>query len=1100
VGTNNGLLHGNVTFMPGEVGQAFSMDGTNGWVEVPGSPSLKVSGPFTVEAWVNYRWTRSYSGDVIVAKGQDVEGPLDWAMSVSENSRLRPHVHAGSSWFYFDCNTVLSTNTWYHVAMVYNGSNLLGYVNGALDGTQPLSGAVQMTDYPFRIGAYAPVNGTSSKAFFPGQIDEVSLYNRALTAAEVQAIYNADGAGKCAPSGGVAPTITSQPASLSVIQGSNATFSVTATGTAPLRYQWSFSSNSLAGKTNSTLALTNVQPAQQGNYFVTVTNAFGKAVSSNAFLTVRPPPVCVPPPSGIVAWWRAESNTVDSIGINDALPQAPSNPVMLYTNGGKVGTAFQFTGTTYLQVPASSDLNVGPGVGLTVEGWVRPTSTVTTQPLLEWSEGRTIGVGLILNFNNAPGTLAAHFTDTSNFPPIGLYRTVVLRSTNSVITNGVWQHVALTFNRLTGLAALYVNGRSVGQTNLGSFTPITQGPVYMGFGPTLIPPLPPFPGNRFTGQMDEFSIYNRALSATEIQSIVNADTAGKCPPPPPPCTPPPAGIVAWWRGQSNTLDSVDSHNGLIIDSVTYTNGEVGKGFQFNTGLIRVPASSNLDLGTGPGLTVELWVKPAAWLQQPFVTWNNVIGAQGVYVAYGTSVGTLEGGLLGTNGAPNVFRSPLNLVSAGSWVHVAMTYDKSSGIAALYYNGSQVAFTNFGSFTPRTSTDFYLGGGRFIGAMDEVSLYNRALTSSEIRSIVAARNAGKCTDAPFIITQPMSQRVTKNFSATFNVTAGGTPNLRYQWYSIGAPGTGTPIGTPIPGATARSFTLASVQPSNAGPYWVVVTNAFGSVRSSNAVLTVNLPPVPVITVSPTVNFPCNTNLFVIAACGPTALVAFDGSKSYDPDDPTFSYSWYEGTNLFSTNVVATNQLTLGGHQITLFVNDHVLGGTNSATVTVQVISLAQAVNLVIDFVNCSGISHAQPLLATLNAAADSFARGNTTSGANQLGAFQNKVQAQVMPSNPALAASFLQATQQILDALNLCGSTHIPHGQIVSLARHQDGKMHIKLTGPSASVQLVEASTNLVDWVVVGTATQNADGTYDFEDSNAANLQYRFYRVVPLQGP
>src|SRR5262249_32104898 len=153
---------------------------------------------------------------------------------------------------------------------------------------------------------------------------------------------------------------------------------------------------------------------------------------------------------------------------------------------------------------------------------------------------------------------------------------------------------------------------------------------------------------------------------------------------------------------------------------------------------------------------------------------------------------------------------------------------------------------------------------------------------------------------------------------------------------------------------------------------------------------------------------------------------DGSKSYDPDDPTFSYAWYEGTNRFSTNVVATNLFALGSHQITLFVDDHVLGGTNSTSVTVQVISLSQAVNLMIDFVNCSGISHAQPLLASLNAAADSFGRGNNTSGVNQLGAFENKVQAQVMPDNPALAASFLQATQQILDALSQCDSSRIPH--------------------------------------------------------------------------
>jgi hypothetical protein len=1098
VGANNGTAHGTISYAAGEVGQAFVFNGASSII-APASPSLDVGkgGGCTIEAWINPSDV-STQHPILEWNTGTVFGSHFW---ISVSSGTGPGClyanlidTSGTGHLVYSANNLISANVFQHVALTYDKASGVAmlYLNGTNVAQTTIGSVTLQTSYDLYFG-YRPPEGGLPAVYWVGDTDEVSLYNRALTAAEIQAIYRADGAGKCvSSSGGVAPTIISQPASQSVFPSNTVTFSATAQGTSPLSYQWFFNSNSLAGKTNSTLTLTNVQPAQQGYYSVTVTNAFGKAASSNAFLTVLPPPVCVHPPSGIVAWWRAESNTVDSIGINDGLPQGSqnSNPVMLYTNG-KVGTAFLFNGTTYLQVPASTDLNVGAGVGLTVEGWVRPTSTGATQPLLEWSEGRNVGVGLFLNFSNfPPGTIAAHFTDTNSFA-FGIPRRIVLRSTNSVITNGVWQHVALTVDRTSGLATIYVNGRSVAQTNLGTFPLLTQGPVYMGFGPALNPPILPFPGSRFTGAMDEFSIYNRALSATEIQSIVHADIAGKCPPPPPPCTPAPTGIVAWWRGQSNALDSVDSHNGLIIDSVVYTNGEVGTGFQFNSGLIRVPASSSLDLGTGQGLTVELWVKPAGLAPQPFVEWNNVNGLQGVYLGYGTSIGTLEGGLAGTNGALNVLRSPLNLVSAGSWVHVAMTYDKSSGIAALYYNGSQVAFTNFGSFTPRTSTDLFLGGSRFIGAMDEVSLYNRALTSLEIRSIVAARNAGKCTDAPFIITQPISQRVTKNFSATFNVVAGGTPNLHYQWRFN---------GVPISGATNSSYTLASVQPSNAGPYSVLVTNVFGSVLSSNAVLRVNLPPVPIITVSPLANFPCNNNLFVIAACGPTALVAFDGSKSFDPDDPTFSYSWFEGTNLFSTNVVATNQLALGSHQITLFVDDHVLGGTNSTTVIVQVISLADAVNLMIDFVNCSGISHAQPLLASLKAAADSFGRGNNTSGVNQLGAFQNKVQAQVMPGNPALAASFLQATQQILDALSLCDSTHIPHGQIVSLARHQDGKMHIKLTGTSASVQLVQASTNLVDWVVVGTATQNADGTYDFDDSNAANLQYRFYRVVPLQGP
>jgi hypothetical protein len=71
-----------------------------------------------------------------------------------------------------------------------------------------------------------------------------------------------------------------------VIATSDVTLSVTATGDAPLRYQWTFEGNALPGKTNTTLTLIRVTPANQGVYQVLVLNASGSAVSSNALLTV----------------------------------------------------------------------------------------------------------------------------------------------------------------------------------------------------------------------------------------------------------------------------------------------------------------------------------------------------------------------------------------------------------------------------------------------------------------------------------------------------------------------------------------------------------------------------------------------------------------------------------------------------------------------------------------------------------------------------------------------------------------------------------------------------------------------------------------------
>jgi sugar lactone lactonase YvrE len=87
------------------------------------------------------------------------------------------------------------------------------------------------------------------------------------------------------------PAITAQPVSLLNDLGTTATFSVTATGTDPLDYQWRLNGTNVAGATNSTLTLTKVQSTNAGNYSVLVTNLAGWTVSSNALLTVNLPPI-----------------------------------------------------------------------------------------------------------------------------------------------------------------------------------------------------------------------------------------------------------------------------------------------------------------------------------------------------------------------------------------------------------------------------------------------------------------------------------------------------------------------------------------------------------------------------------------------------------------------------------------------------------------------------------------------------------------------------------------------------------------------------------------------------------------------------------------
>jgi hypothetical protein len=232
---------------------------------------------------------------------------------------------------------------------------------------------------------------------------------------------------------------------------------------------------------------------------------------------------CVTPPAGLVAWWKGENNTIDSVYHNTASEQN-----ITFTNG-EVGQTFVFNGTdSSLMASASSSLNVGLGNGFTIETWINPAN-LNLQPIFEWNTGipednpdASVGVHLWITTYSAdgvtigPGTLFANLEDTN----IAFH---TIASAAGILTANTFQHVALTYDKTTGVTVLYRNGVPVATANLGVFTPQTSFDFYMGWRPTGTSA-----GTRFTGMLDEPSIYNRTLSQAEIQSIYNAGSAGKC--------------------------------------------------------------------------------------------------------------------------------------------------------------------------------------------------------------------------------------------------------------------------------------------------------------------------------------------------------------------------------------------------------------------------------------------------------------------------------------------------------------------------------------------------------------------------------------------
>ena len=117
---------------------------------------------------------------------------------------------------------------------------------------------------------------------------------------------------------GTAPGITAQPVSLNLVAYQNTSFSVTATGAPPLRYQWRFNGALLAGATNALLPLNSVQPEQAGDYDVLVFNTAGSTLSSNAALSLVYPATILSQPQSVST--KPGSNIVFSVSAYSAAP------------------------------------------------------------------------------------------------------------------------------------------------------------------------------------------------------------------------------------------------------------------------------------------------------------------------------------------------------------------------------------------------------------------------------------------------------------------------------------------------------------------------------------------------------------------------------------------------------------------------------------------------------------------------------------------------------------------------------------------------------------------------------------------------------------
>ena len=496
---------------------------------------------------------------------------------------------------------------------------------------------------------------------------------------------------------------------------------------------------------------------------------------------------CVAPPPGLVGWWRAEGNALDQTGVNDGLLEGPVSFAP-----AAVGKGFVFDGTNaYVKVPASPSLDVGPGPGFSVEGWIKP-SDLKERPIVEWNSGLTTvpyGAHLWMSSSppngNGPGCLYANLTDTNE-------ASHTIASAGGLISTDSFQHVALTFSRTNGSAVLYLNGASVAQATLGSFVPKTAADFYLGTR------IAGSAQNHFwAGLMDEMTLYDRALSETEIRAIFNAGSAGKCA----------TAISAAPSITSEPVSQTVSAGATVTFDVAATGAQpLSYRWRMNTNIIAGATNAsltltNVQLANAGGYSVIV---------------SNSFGSATSSTAVLT-VSTIES-------APSITKEPVSQTATpGATVTFYVT---ATGTPPLTYhwrmNTNTIAGATNASLT-LTNVQLANAGGYSVIVSN---LLGRATSSTAVLTVTPT-NA-----APLITKEPVSQTAAPGATVVFYVTATGAPPLSYRWLMN---------SNVMVTATNPSLALTNVQFANAGAYSVIVSNNFGSVTSSTAVLTVTYPP-------------------------------------------------------------------------------------------------------------------------------------------------------------------------------------------------------------------------------------------------------------------
>jgi hypothetical protein len=502
VGERFALLQNGAGYARGLVGSAFRFDGAQERVRILEATNTDLSRlpRWTVEAWVRPASFVNSANPTVYSEGNRIA-----SIGVNNGTgKLESWVNNDSSRRLIGTNA-LTLDGWNHVALVFEGTRRLLYLNGVLDGstnTPPInddsSGA-----------AIGQVTINDNTAAFAGDIDEVTVYHRALTAPEIAALAD-HAAGKCfgdAP----CPHFALHPESATAFLGETVALNGIAMATPRPTYQWYFKDLPLPGETNSALVIPDMDANKGGPYKVVARNDLCAATSQVAVVTV---PWCSDPPATAIAWWPGDGNALDALGSHDGAIWGGTT-----FGPGKVGRAFFFNGTNaYAAIPDA--LEFSPHLGttgqLSIEAWVKLDEF--PQPDSVSGENRRCVIS-----KGAPGQWEfALQVDTTGVPSFVLWNlngSNYARVTGGQILTSQWHHIVATLEKGT-LARLYQDGFIVGSsTNFNGDTGEGRSPIYLGRRGDA---------QFLKGWVDEVAFYRQALSGEEVAGLYATDASGRC--------------------------------------------------------------------------------------------------------------------------------------------------------------------------------------------------------------------------------------------------------------------------------------------------------------------------------------------------------------------------------------------------------------------------------------------------------------------------------------------------------------------------------------------------------------------------------------------